>query len=62
MREVNMKLRKAFIRLLKDKGLKMKFISEKLNLDYTTMSKWKNGHFDYCEDTLKSIAYFLEKL
>jgi len=62
MREWNNTLRKAFITKLKQKGLKMTFVADKLGIEYTTLSKWKNGHFDFGEEKLKVVKNFLETL
>ncbi|WP_026565885.1 helix-turn-helix domain-containing protein [Bacillus sp. UNC41MFS5] len=62
MNEANKRIRAIFIKKLEDNGLKMKFVAEKVGIEYTTLSKWKNGVFNFAEDKLKKIAYFLEQL
>jgi transposase len=62
MREWNNRVRQAFIKALDDNGLKMKYVAEKLGIEYTTLSKWKNGVFDFKEENIKKIVNFLEKL
>ncbi|MCD4839750.1 helix-turn-helix domain-containing protein [Neobacillus sedimentimangrovi] len=61
MREYNNLLRKKFTEVLETHGLKMKFVADKLGIEYTTLSKWKNGKLDFGEDKAKQVAYFLEK-
>lgn len=57
----NDRIRKLFEQLLKEKGLKMKFISEKLGLENTTLSKWRNGHLNYGQEKLNQIEEFINK-
>jgi transposase len=59
---MNSRLRKYFIKKLDENGLKMKFVAEQLDIEYTTLSKWKNGHMDFGEDKFKKVRNFLEKL
>ena len=62
MRELNRRLREVFIYKINANGLKMKFVAEKLGIEYTTLSKWKNGHLDFGEDKAKRVRNYLEKL
>lgn len=40
----------------------MTHVSEQLDIEYTTLSKWKNGHLNFGEDNLKKITAYIEKI
>lgn len=53
--------RQLFEEVLSNFGLKMKFVSQQLGLENTTVSKWRNKHLDYGEMKLNQINNFLDK-
>jgi hypothetical protein len=55
----NKETRQLFEEVLIKFGLKMKFVSEKLGFENTTVSKWRNGHLDYGQIKLNQINSFL---
>lgn len=53
--------RKKLEKVVEDYGMKMLFISKQSEIEYTTLSKWRNSVFDFKEDKLTKIENFIKK-
>lgn len=55
-------LRKELIEYLKHTGIKQKFIAERLNIDVTLFSRWKNGKRKLRLNDLYNIHEYIKPL
>lgn len=53
--------REKLEKVVVDYGMKMIFISKESGVEYTTLSKWRNGVFDFKEDKLIKIEGFVKR-
>ena len=57
----NEKVRQELLEYVKENGVKMKFIAEKVNIPTGTFSRWKHKNFDFRIDKLIRIKKFLNE-
>lgn len=61
MSNQNVEVREMLQTTLRERGLRMKYVSKSLDLDYTNLSKFKNGRVDYPMEKLTKLSGFLER-
>lgn len=55
-------VREKLIQVLKDNGMKLKFIANKLGWNYQNLVNFKNGRFSYSDSRLQQLNTYLNEL
>jgi hypothetical protein len=57
----NMKVRKLFEEFINSRGVKVKWVAEQLNFNYSNLVQWRKGNREYSDERCKILKIFLEK-
>lgn len=59
MRDLNEETRKEFIEYVEEYGVKIKHIAEKIDIPFSTLSKWKRENLNFRIDKLVKIKKYM---
>lgn len=57
----NEEVRKQLVEVLDTYGMKIKFIADKLEINYNNLTSFKSGKVDYSTEYLNKLKVFLDK-